>query len=102
MKAKTVITPKRLSMRKRYWHPLRTRLLHFLSEKKGNARYLAKSLPIADSQLHRFTCPICEHDQEPAYSTACAISDWLHHYYRYDIRSIGSPRTRYFQTTNRN
>lgn len=38
---------------------------------------IAKHLNVKASQVHRWSCPICEHDAEPKYSLACALKAYL-------------------------
>lgn len=64
----------RSKQRELYWEPIKQALQAYLKKNgKGAARYLAKRLGVAGSQIHRFSCPICEHDAMPAISTALEL-----------------------------
>ena len=74
---RTIMTGGRLHARNQYWHPLRDRLCKYIQAKSGNQRKIAKALDLSDSQLHRYTCPKCEHDAEPTYSVGKALEQYL-------------------------
>lgn len=63
-------TPANRAACAKYWEPIRQRLLAYFQAAHGNKRRMAKATGIADSQLHTYTCPICEHNTEPSYSIA--------------------------------
>lgn len=71
-KGKGTISAQRLMFRNLFWIPLRDQLREWYKI-KGNGIEIARIVGISPSQVHRYTCPVCEHDQEPPFSTAMAI-----------------------------
>lgn len=67
------ISDKRWLFRTLFWNPVREQLRLYVNAQKGNAAKLAKAIGVPNSQIHRYTCPLCEHDQEPTYSIGQAI-----------------------------
>lgn len=55
----------------------RLALAHIEASPSGEASRIARALGITPSQVHRFTCPICEHDQEPTFSVGFALLMYL-------------------------
>lgn len=76
-KGKITATAERLKHRAAFWEPLRARLLTHFQSFYGSKHLMAQITGIADSQLHCLTCPVCEHDQEPNFSTGMAIVFYL-------------------------
>lgn len=71
-RGKTVASLRRYEFRQMFWIPLRDelRLWCAVPNMKSN---IARMVGVSPSQIHRYTCPKCEHDQEPPFSTAMAI-----------------------------
>lgn len=60
------------------WHPLKKRMQTYLEKAGASAAIrLARALGCHSSQVHRWTCPVCEHDAEPTYSTGIKIIEFL-------------------------
>ena len=78
-KGKANITHRRLYLRTVAWNPLKKALQEHLKNqpKQGEAKRIARALGINASQVHRFTCPKCEHDQEPTFSIGFALAIYL-------------------------
>lgn len=77
---KATYTLTRLHLREITWEPLRQRLLaHLQNSPRGEAAKIAKLLGTSPSQIHRWTCPICEHDNEPNFSQGYALVVILTH-----------------------
>lgn len=72
-KGKCNITHTRLYLRDHLWASARFRLRVFLKARSGEQSRMARVLGISDSQIHRYSCPRCEHDQEPSFSIGVAI-----------------------------
>ena len=71
-------TLSRSQLTAKYWEPVKMEMRQYIRRHgKGAAAFLAKSVGIANSQVHRYTCAKCEHDAEPSYSVACAIVEFL-------------------------
>lgn len=71
-------TPARKELKVKHWHPLKERIRSYLAEAGSAAAIrLANHLGCHPSQIHRYTCPVCEHGAEPTYSTAIAIIAYL-------------------------
>lgn len=69
-------TEQRLAARDTWWEPIKKRLRrHF--DIPGAKHRMAQVTGIADSQLHCFTCPDCEHNQEPCFSVGMVIVQYL-------------------------
>lgn len=79
-KGKVTATHLRLHFRTLAWEPVRAALLHHLNTSpKGEAARIARLLGCSASQVHRWTCPVCEHDTEPNFSQGYALSLLLTH-----------------------
>lgn len=77
-KGKATISERRLELRDMTWaHVKRALQQHLYKCGHGEASHLARDLGVHPSQVHRYTCPVCEHDQEPPYSVGIAIVIWL-------------------------
>lgn len=66
------ISERRLALREMYWEPIK-RKLQKACKQRGEAKRIARFLGVHSSQIHRFECPVCEHNQEPAFSTGMGI-----------------------------
>lgn len=76
LKKRTTHTATRLMLRDLLWEPVRALLLeHF--KRHGAKIRMGDIVGCASSQLHCFTCPTCEHDQEPTFSTGLAMLIYL-------------------------
>lgn len=75
-KGKTTSNGLRDQFRLRFWFPVRERLKQRL-QTHGEAAKIARFTGVHPAQIHRYTCPMCEHDQEPTYSVVCAIELYL-------------------------
>lgn len=74
----------RLLAKQRYWMRVQTLLRYWLeTEGTGAQSRIARDLGMTDSQIHRFSCTVCEHDQEPTFSVGmsilCYITEHLFH-----------------------
>lgn len=64
----------RKDRREQHWYPLRDRLRRYLElAGHGAQKFLADRLGVNSSQIHRFSCPKCEHDAEPTYALGVAM-----------------------------
>lgn len=80
---RVTITEQALAIRDDAWGPVREALReHLRRAGKGAASTLAHTLGVAPSQVHRWTCPVCEHDQEPKFSMGIAILSYISQYAR--------------------
>lgn len=71
---KATHTARRYELRETLWKAVSRAARKYIEEGgTGTARLLAQTLGVSDSQIHRFTCPVCEHDQEPTFSIAMGI-----------------------------
>lgn len=71
---KPVYTEARMVHHGRYWARVQTLLRYYLEIRGHGAQSeIALALGMTDSQIHRYSCPVCEHDQEPRFSTGMAI-----------------------------
>jgi hypothetical protein len=43
---------------------------------------MADALGLESSQIHRYSCDVCEHDQEPSFSVGLAILLYLEWYHK--------------------
>lgn len=60
------------------WKALRLRLRqHLKFSLSGEKSKIARFLGVHPSQVHRWTCAVCEHDTEPPYSLGKAIESYL-------------------------
>lgn len=84
-KGKTVITPRRAHLRRLAWEKLRSTLrehlrmcarLNIIHEQARIARVLGTS----QSQIHRWNCRKCEHNQEPGFTMGIALAIYLYNY----------------------
>lgn len=66
----------RYNHRNQFWIPLRD-ALRIATNTRGAQKLLANRLGIPPSQIHRYTCQNCEHDQEPTFSIGMAIFAYL-------------------------
>ncbi len=75
---KRQITPEREKLRKAFWRPVMLAARYFIEAgPQGTASRMAQAIGVQPSQIHRFTCPDCEHDQEPTFSIGMAILLYL-------------------------
>lgn len=71
---KATITAKRLLFREAAWGQIKVQLRVFLAKGgHGTAFRMSEALGVSPSQIHRWTCPVCEHDTEPSFSVGMAI-----------------------------
>lgn len=71
-------TAKRLALQDIYLQPLRIRLqIHIATHPKGETTRIAQYIGVRSSQVHRWTCPKCEHDAEMPYSLGMALNQYL-------------------------
>lgn len=73
---KIIATESRLAKKAQFWLPVKLALQQFV-QTKGNQAKIANALGIDDSQIHRWSCPVCEHDQEPSFSLGVALLLYL-------------------------
>lgn len=72
------ITPQRQRLRSTLWRRVALAARYFIEfGPPGAASRMAEAIGIQPSQIHRFTCPECEHDQEPTFSVGMAILLYL-------------------------
>lgn len=77
-KGKATITERRLFLRTLTWKLLQQELQAYLKNApKGAAARMARTIGIQPSQIHRYTCPVCEHEQEPVFSIGVALALYL-------------------------
>lgn len=77
-KRKLQVTEARRTLREKHWEPIKNRLRRFLvAGGAGTQSAIARRLGCEASQVHRYTCPVCEHDAEPTYSTGKAFEEIL-------------------------
>lgn len=75
---KATITTNRLRLRRLTWDRVRYALMeHVFTSPRGEASRIADALGINKSQVHRFVCPACEHDQEPCFTIGFSIMMYL-------------------------
>jgi len=80
-KGKATHTKARLLWSIYFWRNLRRRLRnHLNTTPKGEASNISRALGISPSQVHRWSCPVCEHDQEPSFSIGSALLLYLESY----------------------
>jgi len=92
-KGKANITERRLYLRTIAWVPIKTKLQQHLKQAGyGEAKRVARALGINASQIHRFTCPKCEHDQEPTFSIGFALALYLAQQKLQPVINIPRPR----------
>lgn len=91
-KGKANITHARYILRKRFWIPVKTLLqAHLAQSPKGEAKRMARACGINASQIHRFTCPKCEHDQEPCFTIGAALLLYMGCQLAYPVIEIPKP-----------
>lgn len=91
-KGKVTIRAGRLKLREQIWVPLREDLRDYLRMMpKGEQNRMARALDISPSQIHRYVCPDCEHDQEPVFTIGVAIALYL----GYNIAALNAVRRKY-------
>lgn len=76
-RVKVVVTPNRQALINHYWRPLAMQLREYVTTTKGGATKAAQFIGTHNAQIHRWTCPVCEHDQEPSYSLGKAVEIFL-------------------------
>src|SRR6266478_2795643 len=65
-------------LRSQIWRKVKIDLQnHIARAPVGTMRRLASHLGLHQSQIHRFICPKCEHNQEPSFSVGLAIMLYL-------------------------
>lgn len=75
---KATFTERRWNIRQLTWEPVKQLIRRYLeSAPQGAAMRMAEAIGCQPSQIHRFTCPICEHDQESMFSTAFAMIAYI-------------------------
>lgn len=80
-KGKATHTAERMRWTIHFWRKLRRRLrVHIQREPIGAATHIAKSLGVSDSQIHRWACSKCNHDNEPSFSIGMALLLYLESY----------------------
>jgi hypothetical protein len=73
-KQKRQITPEREKLREQFWRKVANAARHYIeTSPEGTASRMAEAIGVQHSQIHRFTCSICEHDQEPTFSVGMAL-----------------------------
>lgn len=75
--AKATHTLARYQANRAIWRPLQLKLRAYLKGADGRQHNMARALGLNDSQLHRFACGDCEHDQEPSFSIGIQIALYL-------------------------
>lgn len=81
--ARPLYTQSRWALRQITWEPVKRALQrHFLSSPTGEMSRMAECLGLQPSQLHRFSCNECEHNQEPGFVIGMSILMYLVHYQR--------------------
>lgn len=79
-KGKATITAHRLFLRELAWVKVQDMLRqHLAFSPKGEAARIARYLGIDNSQIHRFSCEDCNHDQEPNFTIGFALLLYLSH-----------------------
>lgn len=80
---KCVIAPYRLAHRDKHWLEIKQALFDYAYKDQklipGRLTEIAKYIGCSLSQVHRWLCPICEHDNEPSFSLGMAIVEFLEH-----------------------
>jgi hypothetical protein len=74
-------TSKRHYFRGIFWGYVKAALRNYLkgpNAQPGRQSEMARALGLQPSQLHRFSCPRCEHDQEPTFSVGMAVLAYLY------------------------
>lgn len=90
---KANITANRLRLRAHTWNRVRYALMqHVFTSPKGEAERVARALGISASQVHRFVCPACEHDQEPCFTIGFSILMYLSQQKLQPIYELAQPR----------
>jgi|SRR5687768_5696694 len=73
-KAKAQYTERRFVLRGMLWNRVKGFIQwHIQTTRQGTASRLARMVGVTPSQIHRFTCPVCEHDQEPTFTVGMAV-----------------------------
>lgn len=75
---KTGCTQQRWNMREMGWAKVRLALQKHLEGKPhGEMARIARYVGVANSQIHRWSCPVCEHNQEPSFTLGLAVMFYL-------------------------
>lgn len=75
---KATHTARRYELRETLWKAVsKAAREHIKKSGPGEARRMSQALGVSDSQIHRFTCGTCEHDQEPTFSIGFGILLYL-------------------------
>lgn len=86
---KCVIAPYRHEHRARHWHEVKRALFNYcyITEncpkplmRPRSLKTVAEFIGCSQSQVHRWICPVCEHDAEPSFSVGMAIIEFLDQY----------------------
>lgn len=71
-------TAARYNLKETVWTKVKTMLQLFLETYgEGAQTEIANAVGVHSSQIHRFSCPRCEHNQEPSFSVGMAILYFL-------------------------
>lgn len=81
-------TEARYRWMKKFWEPVKSKLRLYLQANPGAQTRMARAIGISDSQLHRYSCPVCEHDQEASFSIGMAIVLYIEKETRSPIREM--------------
>lgn len=81
-KGKCVINPARQLIKLTHWLPIQASLHKYIytptgQKIPGRQAKVAHALGTSSSQVHRWSCPVCEHNQEPSFSIGCALFIFL-------------------------
>lgn len=71
------ISERRFLLRQALWIPLRDALRHECKSHRGFAKRIANAIGVPPSQIHRYICEGCEHDQEPNFTIGESIKLYL-------------------------
>lgn len=83
---KCVIAPYRHAHRQRHWLEVKEALRAYVYDvtlppplvmHRGHLKKVADFIGCESSQVHRWICPVCEHDAEPSFSIGMAIVEFL-------------------------
>lgn len=89
---KAAFTERRWQLREQLWKRVALAArYHILFGPKGAAMRMAEAIGTQPSQIHRFTCPECEHDQESSFSVGMAIMLYLTSYQQRQQITIDVP-----------
>lgn len=75
---KRIYSNARWMAREIFWKPIKLALQNYIkSHGPNSASRIAHAIGVNASQIHRFSCPICEHNQIPDFPTGMALALFL-------------------------